>query len=148
MAFLKICAYCLSRKKFLFQLGNGNIIIVYVKSHILCELSVASFKATKIAIFSYCISLIHDNSPLRVNVCLTTVGTHFHIATGYACNVKLWKSPSPRYAEQAKFCPMQMEKYLWTSRLSLWLFIYTGDRYVKSNGNNRHVFMIVLSIDD
>ena len=37
------------------------------------------------------------------------------------------------------------ERYLWTSRLSLQLYIYTTDRYVESYGHYRHVFHDWLS---
>ena len=38
----------------------------------------------------------------------------------------------------------QTEKYLWTSKGHLQIYIYTRDRYVESNGNYRHVFQDCL----
>ena len=52
--------------------------------------------------------------------------------------VRTLKNGEPLY--HTKYFSVVLEKYLWTSKTFLRLYIYTRARYVESHGHYRHVF--------
>ena len=52
----------------------------------------------------------------------------------------IWRLDKKSLQNKCNVCSTRTEKYLWTSKTFLQLYIYTRDRYVESHGHYRHVF--------
>ena len=55
-------------------------------------------------------------------------------------NDGFWRTEKKSLQNKDGVCSTRTEKYLWTSKTFLQLYIYTRDRYVESHGHYRHVF--------
>ena len=61
------------------------------------------------------------------------------IKRGLITNDSFWRTEKKSLQNKDGVCSTRTEKYLWTSKTFLQLYIYTRDRYVESHGHYRHV---------
>ena len=62
------------------------------------------------------------------------------IKRGLITNDGFWHTEKKSLQNKDGVCSTRIEKYLWTSKTFLRLYIYIRDRYVESHGHYRHVF--------